>query len=176
MKIEELFELLEPHKISVTWKGDIGVFQVGDLTYEAHVRGARPDEQQTYQTFFDVPVKVGNAEFSVMLPDGSRSQDLTGIAGRKAGQVFAGVANVVLAQKQKYGYSIMLLIAKRESSPTGYDERVNFYARLSSYAAKKFNLTNLDIKETPDYAVFALFNPNLLDGMIKVQQHMSNPL
>jgi hypothetical protein len=173
MKITDLFEMMEPGSVKdITWKGDTGFFTVGDTLFDATIRPAKSDEEQTFLQFFDTVPKVGNVDYGATGPDGVRTQDLTGRTGKQTVTVYSSIADICRHLIQKHHYEILLIIAKQESSPTQFQDRVDHYSRLSYYAAKKFGMMDMCLTSQPSYTTYAVFKPAYVSNMHNIRQHL----
>jgi len=172
MKLTDLVEMLTPGTVNIDWHDDVGVFVVGNTSFDATVRPARKDESQTFIPFFNTVPNVGNIDYGATGPDGIRTQDITGQTGKQTALVYSGAADVVRELIQRYNYEILLLIAKQTSSPTNYEDRVNHYSRMAYYAAKKFGMMDMCLASQPSFTVYVIFKPEHLNNLTKVKHHL----
>lgn len=171
MKIMDLLESLN-FTSNIEWTEDVGRFVVDKHQYVITVRPASPIEQQTYTPFFGPDVKVGNVDFSLVLPGGEMTQDAIGIVGGSAFKVFSVVAQGVAELINKHGYDIVLCVAKQTASPSRYENRVSAYSIIVDRAARKAGRVGSKVYTTPTETVFAVYKTNMIDGMNKVKQHL----
>jgi hypothetical protein len=170
-----LLDLLETfdYTTTISWNDEVGTFEVDNQQFIVRVRPARRDEQQTFTPFFKDLPKVGNVDFSRILPDGMLTQDTTGLSGRSSLKVFSVIAQAVQEQIKTHGYDVLLCIAKKRASPTNFEKRVEAYQMIIDRASRKFNLFSMKLIETSKEVVFVLYTNNKFsDGLIKIQQHM----
>ena len=172
MKVEDIIESLN-FEAPIVWKGNIGSFTVNDNNFIVTVRPASPDEEQTFIPFFPTLPKVGNVDFSAILPDGTPTQDLTGMSGGTAMKVFSVVAQGVAEQVKQHGYDILLCIAKQKASPTNYQNRVRAYETIVERAARKAGRMYMLLVSTPSETIFVVYKYPLMDNMLVVKQHLT---
>lgn len=171
MKLEDIIESLN-YRATIEWSGDIGIFEINDQKFTMTVRPASAKEQQTYQPFFDIVPKVGNVDFSCILPDGQSTQNLTGLLGNTAMKVFSVVAQGVAELKQRYQYNVLLCVAKHDASPTNFDNRVQAYEVIVERAARKAGMQSMKIVDRPDEVVYAAFDHTLLTEINNIRLYM----
>jgi hypothetical protein len=171
--IIDLVESISYIPDDLAWSGDTASFTVNGHKYSATVQPASPAAEKTYAQFFTPPPKVGNVDFSLYINDLTTTQDAVGTVNHGVFKVFGSVAHIVSELINRRGYQIILCIAKRQHSPTNYDQRVSAYNEITYRAAKNAGKAHLKMYETPNETVYAIFDHNLSDGMRRVQQHLT---
>ena len=172
MRIEDILESLN-FTSPIEWKDSIGYFNISDQEFVVQVRPANHDEEQTFVPFFDTLPKVGNVDFSAVLPDGKMTQDLTGLSGNSVMKVFSVVAQGVEEQIDKHGYEILLCVAKSTASPTNFNKRVQAYETITDRAARKSGMHQIILSSTKDTTLFVVYHPKYVDNMIQIKNHLS---
>jgi hypothetical protein len=169
-----LIDIIESlnYETSIVWNDDVGTFTVGDQKFTVTVRKATPQEQRTFVPFFETQPTVGNVDFSVFLPTGKTTQDLTSTSGNTAMKVFSVVAQAVKEQISKHNFDIVLCVAKRTSSPTKYQNRVDAYETIVDRAARKSGMVSTKIFSTNNETIYVVFKHEFTDNINKVKQHL----
>jgi len=171
-----LIDIIESlnYETSITWNDDVGTFIIGDQKFTVTVRKATTQEQRTFVPFFETqqPI-VGNVDFSVHLSNGKTTQDLTSTSGNTAMKVFSVVAQAVKEQISKHNFDVVLCVAKRISSPTKYQNRVDAYETIVDRAARKSGMLSTKIFSTNNETIYVVFKHEFADNINKVKQHLS---
>jgi hypothetical protein len=155
------------------WEGDIGIFSVNGETFEATVTPSTKKDEETFKYFFNPIPKVGNVDFSMITETGS-TQDTTKKMRSSAFKVFGGVAFIVSELVKRYGYEVLLCVAKQKQSPTNYSSRVSAYESIVQTAARNVGMRSMKLFETPDSTGYVIFKHKLYTGMIAVRDHLNN--
>lgn len=172
MKITDITESLN-YQTDINWNdNDIGTFSINENNFKVEVRPATKKEQSTFTPFFTSPPSVGNVDFSLILPSGRTTQDLTGTSGSTAMKVFSVVAQAVSEQIKKHKYDIILCVAKQTSSPTNYQNRVEAYETIVERAARKAGMQPMVLLNRPTETIYVVYNFKFDDEIQKVKQHL----
>ncbi|MCK9369609.1 hypothetical protein M0R04_06850 [Candidatus Dojkabacteria bacterium] len=170
--LRDLFESLSYIPQDLTWDEDEGYFSVKGEQFQATVRPATSDEEHTFSYFFDPIPKVGNVDFSMVIPGGS-TQDTTGLMKSSAFKVFSSVAHVASLLTKKHGYQVLLCIAKKKHSPTNFKSRESAYEVIVDRLARNNGMTYTKLYTTPTETVFVIYHHNLRSGIAAVKRHMN---
>lgn len=171
MELIDIFETFN-YTTNINWKGNIGEFIVGEQTFIVEVRKADDNERKTFVPFFDKIPKVGNVTFSAILDSGEETQDLTNTSGRNSLKVFSVVAQAVSEQIEKYGFEILLCIAKKDNNPTNYENRVQAYNTIVNRIARKYMLHSRKMYETSQETVYVVFPYRYNSNIDNIVQHL----
>jgi hypothetical protein len=173
--LENLVESFTYVPKDLEWSGDVGRFSVNGERFGATVIPADPDAERTYSLFFNPVPKVGDVDFWMEL-DRGKTQDATGLMRASAFKVFASVIAVIGELMERRGYDVLLCAAKRQNSPTHFESRVRAYETIVLRVSQRFKLNHIKVVESPDSVVWAVFDSDLYDGMVKVADHIKSHL
>jgi hypothetical protein len=174
-KPDDLINLVESFNFipdDLEWDEDAASFSINGERFIATVTPANDEENATYAYFFDPVPKVGNVDFAMITRSGERTQDTTGLMRASAFKVFAAVVHVVKIIRERRGYQVLLCVAKRKESPTNFQSRVSAYEVIVGRLSRGFHLVGWRLFETASEVVFAIFDPELRDGMNRVKAHL----
>jgi hypothetical protein len=171
MTLTDVIESLN-YTTPIAWSGGTGTFTVGDNRYDVLVRPATTDEQETFKPFFETPPVVGNVDFSMHLPSGKTTQDLTGTAGADAMKVFSVVAQAVAEQVTIHGYDVLLCVAKQTASPTNYQNRVRAYETIVERASRKSGMRSCLLSNHSGAAIYVVYAAQYENNISAVRQHL----
>jgi len=172
MKITDILESLN-YKSKIEWKNDgYGYFVINNHNFRMQVRQASENEKQTFIPFFKEAPKVGNVDFEFQKEDGTYTQDTTGILGASSMKVFSVVAQGVAEQIKNNGYEILLCIAKRSASPTGFESRMSSYETIVERAARKSGMSSIAMPSPDGTALFIVYHPKYTENILKVKNHL----
>lgn len=170
--IKDLAESFNYVPQDVTWDGDVAIFAVNDHRYQATVVPATKAANATYSHFFNPIPKVGNVEFT-LLTDNNATQDTVGTVKHGVFKVFSSVAYVATQLMERHQYQVLLCIAKRSSSPTEYQRRVEAYEEITRRIAKRLNKADMIVHDTPNETVYAIYNHDLHNGMKAIRDYLN---
>jgi hypothetical protein len=176
---DTLINLIESYDYKpedLTWDGDEGSFTINGERFIATVTPAKEEDEITYSYFFNPVPKVGNVDFSMVVDDETNTQDTTGVMKSSAFKVFASVARIVTELRGRHRYEILLCAAKREHSPTNFENRVRAYEVIVGRIAKNSHLSTMKLMASTNTVIYAAFNHHLYHGMLEVKEHLQKQL
>jgi hypothetical protein len=182
MKLDEILgpnaiiELVESYDYippDLKWKEDTGYFSLGGKDFMVTLTPSNPTAEDTFKYFFNPVPRVGNIDFSMLLDSGETTQDTTNEMKSQVFKVLGGVAYIASELCKKHNYQVMLCVAKKSSSPTNYQSRVNMYDGFAERIAKKNGMLSIKLFTSPESTGYAVFQPKLHDGMLAVRDHFT---
>ena len=173
MYIKELFETLSYVPDDIVWEGDEATFTIYDREYVVTVKPVGETELGSLAKFFTTIPKIGNVEFLAMKENGVYTQDTTFETREGVFKVFSSVAYIVSQLVKKYDYQIITCTAKRNVSPTNFQDRVNAYASIIQRAAKLNNMLSLKLLELPNDVMFVAYNPKYSTELHNIQKEFT---